>query len=45
MMIWIRKFIWSSLKVLGYLAKKRKSGDSTKYCMVLSKLAYLGGGL
>ena len=35
----------SSLKVLGYLVKKRKSGDSIKHCMVLSKLAYLGSKL
>jgi len=32
-------------KDLGYLTKKRKSGDFAKYYMALSKLAYLGGGL
>ena len=26
-------------------SKKKKSDNSTKYCMVLSKLAYLGGRL
>ena len=31
--------------ILNYLAKKRKSGDFIKHCMVLSKLAYLSGGL
>ena len=41
----MRKSIWGSLNVLGYLAKKRKSGDFIKYCMALSKLAYLGGRL
>jgi len=40
-----RKSIWSNLKVSGYLAKKRKSSDSTKNCTALSKPAYLGGGL
>ena len=39
------KIYMGSLNVLGYLAKKRKSGDFTKYCMALSKLAYLGGRL
>ena len=41
----MRKFTWSSLKVLGYLAKKRKSSDFTKYCIVLSKLAYFSNEL
>ena len=45
MVIWMRKSIWSSLKVLGYLAKKKKSGNSTKYYMALDKLAYLSGRL
>ena len=45
MVIWIRKSIWSSLKVLGYLAEKRKSSDFTKHCIVLNKLAYLGSRL
>jgi len=27
------------------LGKKKKSGDFTKYCTALSKLAYLGGRL
>ena len=30
----MRKSIWSSLKVLGFLAKKRKFGNSTKYYIV-----------
>ena len=41
----MRKSIWSSLKVLDYLAKKRKSSNSIKHCIVLNKLAYLGGRL
>ena len=38
MVIWMRKSIQSNLKVLSYLAKKRKFGDSIKHCMVLSEL-------
>ena len=45
MAIWIRKSTCHSLKVLGYLTKKRKFGDSTKYCTALNKLAYLDGRL
>ena len=45
MVIWMRKSIWSSLKVSDYLVKKRKSGNFTKYCTSLSKLAYFGDGL
>jgi len=43
MVIWIRKSIWSNLKVSNYLGKKTKSSDFAKYCMALSKLAYPGG--
>jgi len=41
--IWMRKSIWSSQKVIDYLAKKIKSGDSAKHCMALSKLVCSGG--
>ena len=40
-----KKSTQSSLKVLSYLANKRKSGNFIKYCMALNKLAYLGSGL
>ena len=30
MVIWMRKSIWSSLKVLGYLAKKKKAWQLQK---------------
>jgi len=43
MVIWIRKYIWSSQKVSNYLGKKTKSGDFTKHCTALSKLAYSDG--
>ena len=39
------KSISSSLKILGYLVKKRKFDDSTKHYMILRKVAYLGGKL
>ena len=39
------KFIWSSLKDLDYLVKKRKSGNSAKYYIALNKLAYLSSEL
>jgi len=35
------KYIWSSLKILSYLVKKKKSSNSVKHCIVLSKLVYL----
>jgi len=31
--------------LVRYLTKKKKSGNSTKHCIVLSKLAYLSGKL
>jgi len=43
MAIWMKKSIWSNLKVSNYLGKKTKSGDFVKHCMALSKLAYPGG--
>ena len=43
MVIWMRKSIQSSQKVLNYLGKKTKSSDFTKYYIALSKLAYPGG--
>jgi len=42
MAIWMKKSTWSSQKVSNYLEKKTKSGDFTKHCMALSKLAYPG---
>ena len=41
----MRKFTLSSPKILSYLVRKRKSSNSTKYCIALSKLVYLSSRL